>query len=119
MLGRVCAAGASLSKMQDIDAAWKRMDVAMPPPLGFVEALAAGEHQVGTGKHLSLQCEQPRRGAFERRQLVHVVVNAQIRLQMAAERQREWRVVPSRERAGLHSGQKLVEQSALQPRDCA
>jgi hypothetical protein len=46
--------------------------------LGFVERLAAGEHQVGAPHQLTLEARQVRVGILERRQFVHAVVDDRV-----------------------------------------
>ena len=55
LVRRIAARCAGLREVRDVDAARKRVDVGMAMPLGFVERLAAGEHQIGARASGSLR----------------------------------------------------------------
>ena len=74
------------------------MHVAMPVALGLVEAHAAREDEIGAGEQIVLESDHSLRGAAEKRQFVHVVVDAQIAFEMAREGDRHRRVVPENPR---------------------
>ena len=62
--------------------------------LGLVEARAAGEDEVGLGDQFLLQVEQHGRRETEFRQLVHAVIDDDVGVDAARERQHHRRVIP-------------------------
>ena len=93
------------------------MDAAMAVALGLVEAHAAGEDEVGAGEQRGLEIEQLARGPAEQRQLVHVVVDAQIAVQMARERHGHRGVVPEDARLRRLASEKILDEVALLEND--
>ena len=103
-----------LREVLEVDRGREAVHVAMPIALGLVEAHAAGEDEVGARENSSFsQRDQLLRCAAEKRELVHVVVDAEIAFEMARERQRHRRVVPKDARRFRLAGEKAVDQAAL------
>ena len=86
---------AGTAEMVDVHARREGMDLGMAAALRLVEAVAAGEDQVGMRDQLGLQREQLRRGEAEVRQLVHAVVDGAARRQVARESEHHRRVIPA------------------------
>ena len=102
-----------LREMVEVDRGREAVHVAVPVPLRLVEAHAAGEDDVGAPEQLGLVVDHLLRGAAEKRELVHVVVDAQIAFEMARERHRHRRVIPKDARRFRLAGEKAVDQAAL------
>jgi hypothetical protein len=101
--------GARLHEMTAVDARREGVNVRMPVLLRLVEAVAAGEDDVGRFEQLALELEQQRRGELEIGELVHAVVDGGHRLDLPREVQHHRRVVPAHDRS-LLAGQIDFEQ---------
>jgi hypothetical protein len=106
LVRRVGAAGAGLAEMGRVHAAGKGEDLRVAAPLGLVQAVAAGEHEVGTLEQAVLVLAKPGRRVMEVRQLVHAVVNANVRRYVIAERERHGGVIPSHRLGGGRSARR-------------
>ena len=109
------AHAARLGEMIELDARREWVHAVVAAALGFVETHAAGEDEIGLREQLLLQREQFLRSAPEGRQLIHVVVDAQVAFEMARERQRHRRVVPEDAARLWLAGKQLADQLALRP----
>ena len=101
---------ARLGEMADVDARRERVDVVGQRALGLVQAVAAGEDDIGEAEQLLLERQQPGRRVLEIRQFVHAVVDGRRGLQMTRERQHHRRVIPAQQRSALRH-QHIVEQA--------
>jgi hypothetical protein len=101
------------AKVAGVDAAREGVNVRVPLSLGLVEAVAAGEDDVGAREELFLATAQRGRRAQEPRQLVHAVVDHERRLEVAADLLRHRRVEPEQRRAHALARQKPAHELAL------
>ena len=97
--------------MGDIDAGREGAHVRVTLPLGLVQAVAAGEDQIGRGEQLGFQRQQFGRREAEGGQFVHAVIDGACRADMARKAEHHRRVVPA-DRHGTFQRQKVVEQAA-------
>ena len=74
--------------------------------------MPAGEDDVGAGEQRGLHVHEALAGASEGRELVHVVVDDEIRIEMAREGERHRRVVPEDARALVLAGEQPVDEAA-------
>jgi len=102
-----------LHEMIELDRGRESVHAVVPIALGLVEAHAAGEDEIGTGEQCAFQIEQFAGGAAEQRQLVHVVVDAQVALEMAREGHRHGSVVPEDARAARVGRKQVFDEFAL------
>ena len=81
LIGRVSRdASPSAGEMRRIDRGWEAMDVRMSVAFRGMEAVPAGEDEVGLSQQSRLLSDQRVRCTLEGRQLIHVVVERQIAL---------------------------------------
>ncbi len=85
LVGRIGQALARLCEMRDVDAAREGMDLRMPLALGLVEAVAAGEDDVGALQKPALAARAAPAARREGRQLVHAVIDDALGRQMSGE----------------------------------
>ena len=100
---------AGLGEMAAVDAGREGVDVGVTVLLRLIEAVAAGEDDVGGVDQLLLEGKELRRGEAEIGELVHAVVDGAGRLHVPREGQHHRRVIPTDERP-LLAGQEGVEQ---------
>jgi hypothetical protein len=97
--------------VRNVNAAWKREDATVAPALGFVQALAACEHQIRSVHQLRLLREKLGRSPAKRRQLVHAIEHDRTRRKIPGELKRHRRVVPDDRLVDSKGGLQLVQKS--------
>ncbi len=113
LVRRVDARLAGAREVRDVDAARDRMDVGMQVSFGLVQAVPAGQHQIGVPHQRAFRRHQPVRGAQESRQFVHAVVDNRGRRQVVGEGPRHRGVVPEHVLLEAVRGDQAVDQGAL------
>ena len=103
-------AGTRLGKMCNVDRRREGVDVAVAVALGFVQAVAAGEDEIGTREQPRFAVEQSGVGEAERRQFVHAVVDDRSGVHMLCEREHHRRVEPEHRLGANARGHQHVEQ---------
>src|SRR6185312_7236900 len=99
-------------EMRDIDAARESVDAGVPVALRLVEAVAAGEDEIGAPQELLLALEHDRRRATEGGELVHAVIDDGARLDMVGEGAAHRRVVPKDRPGDAVAGDEPVNEAA-------
>ncbi len=97
-----------------VDAARERVHVRVPCPLRFVQALSAGEDEVGAREELLLLPREHWGSARELGELVHAVVDDEARIEPRGESERHRGVEPNEGRGDLLARQVPIEELALQ-----
>ncbi len=118
LVGRIGDGAAGGAEVAGVDAAGEGVDVVVLVAFRLVEAVPAGEDQVGACEQLRLQGAQARRGAAEGGQFVHAVVDHQAGGQMRRERQHHRGIVPEQRVADAARGDQGVEVVALGGAGC-
>src|SRR5262245_30196178 len=99
--------------MFKINAVLEKMDVVMKTALRLVEAVSAGEDQVGELKQFGFAPFRARRRGFEGRRLTHAIVDHKKRIETPGEGHRRRRVVPEDVIADLVFQEEFIDKDAL------
>src|SRR5262245_10924594 len=101
------------AEMLQIDAAREKMDVVMKTALRLVEAVAAGEDDVGELEQLGFAPFRARRRGSEGRRFIHAIVDYKEWIETPGEGHCRWRVVPEDVIADLVFEEEFIEQERL------
>ena len=103
LVRRLGEGGAGGREMCGVDGGRERRDGRVAMALGFVQAVAAGEHHIRTADQFGFPRHQQRIGMGEGGKLVHAVIDTLPGAQMIREAQHHRRVVPQ-DRGGRDRG---------------
>src|SRR5690606_17193000 len=94
LVRRVRAALPGLREMPRVDARWEWMHRWMTLPFGLVEAVSAGEDEIGEIEQFALERYEIGRRKPKIREFVHAVVDCACSLQMARVGEHHRRIIP-------------------------